>query len=613
MVEPGESDHWRGSQSAIGAASRESIYPQVFSTQSNPQMRQVYLNDPAACKLVDFFVNKGLRAIKEEDQCQAFYDDWIEYQAKHRLYASVLSPKDYSALGLEFDLLKLTRFLEVFAYFSPAHGYSLQVTFLGLFSILAGTNPALKREATAVLEAGGLLAFGVSEKSHGADLLANEFSLRRIDGGRLVANGKKYYIGNANTASVISVLAGMRDGSFPSGGRRVPPALFVLRPRQSAGFGNVRKIPTLGIRSAFVGEFEVKEHELPAEDVVAEGRAAWDAVFTTVTLGKFFLGFGSIGICEHALEEAVVHLSGRVLFGKPVIDMPHIGWAVAQAYVRLTAMKLYAYRAVDYFHCASAADRRYLLFAAVQKAKVSTEGMKVLTLLSECLGARGFESDTYFEMALRDAQLIPGLEGSTHVNLGLASQFVPEYFARSKSRMASPKSLIVGEAAGGENPYLMTGRTGAINTITFAHFQDAYVPLRSIVNVRLFAQQARAFGLFVRGDTYNRLLRAETGVELLIGQCQATIAYAQLIAENSVRLNIPAQIISTVFYLLVNDLSVSALTLASYPRLDAASRILVRRLVKVPKAIGDDWDFVSARLSAPRSQAAAKPAPRQQD
>jgi len=87
-------------------------------------------------------------------------------------------------------------------------------------------------------------------------------------------------------------------------------------------------------------------------------------------------------------------------------------------------MKLYAYRALDYVHAANATDRRHILFCAVQKAKVSTEGVRVMALLSECINAKGFESDTYFETALRDIQLIPGLEGSTHINLDMTAQFI---------------------------------------------------------------------------------------------------------------------------------------------------------------------------------------------
>ena len=67
-------------------------------------------------------------------------------------------------------------------------------------------------------------------------------------------------------------------------------------------------------------------------------------------------------------------------------------------------------------------------------------------------------------------------------------------------------------------------------------------------------------------------------IGLAIGQCLATIAYAQLIAENAARLDIPRQMTSAIFHLLVNDLSVFALSLASSPRLDAAGRALSKEL-----------------------------------
>ena len=81
-----------------------------------------------------------------------------------------MSPKRYSSLGHQFDLRRLTRFVEVFAYFSPAHAYSLHVSFLGLFPILMSSNEALKQEAVGKLEGGGLFALAVSEKAHASEL-----------------------------------------------------------------------------------------------------------------------------------------------------------------------------------------------------------------------------------------------------------------------------------------------------------------------------------------------------------------------------------------------------------------------------------------------------------
>jgi len=577
------------------ALGHESVLPQAFSEASQSPAASTYLTEPSIRSLAAFFEAKGLAALKDEDRRELWYDDWLKYQAEHRLYASLLSPKQYSTLGFEFDLLRLTRFLEVFGYFSPAHGYSFQVTFLGLFSILMGANSALKREAVTALEAGGLLAFAVSEKGHGSDLLGSEFTLRQSGPGQFVASGTKYYIGNANCASIISVLARKQDGRSDGRPRRASPVLFAMRPGRCAGFGGLRKISTLGVRAAFVGEFRVTDQEVPETDVVAEGRGAWDAVFGTVTLGKFFLGFGSMGICEHALQEATAHVCGRVLYGKPVVELPHIRSAMAQAYARLAGMKLYAYRALDYVHAAHENDRRYLLFAAVQKAKVSTEGMKVMALLSECVGAKGFESDTYFEMALRDAQLIPGLEGSTHVNLRLTAEFIDRYFAEPDPHLRQPRSLIAGEAEAGENPYLMETRTGAVNAVSFPHFLTAYRPLLGVRNVRRFARQCQAFRRFISRRPKGEAPDLATSIGL--GHCLATIAFGQLIAENAALLLAPAELVSAVFHSLVIDLSTSALSLASmvHPQLKGTSHL--RRMVVVPRTTANDWEFVAGRLT----------------
>jgi acyl-CoA dehydrogenase len=174
-------------------------------------------------------------------------------------------------------------------------------------------NEALIREAVARLEEGKLFAFGVSEKAHGADLLANEsVASPAAPSGRL-ANGAKYYIGNANCASIITVLAKEVESVDSDRTRRAPVVLFALRPGESPAFQNLRKIRTLGVRTAFVGEFEFKNHALPDGDIISEGREAWNAVAMTVTLGKFFLGFGAIGICAHSFAEAREHLQSRIL------------------------------------------------------------------------------------------------------------------------------------------------------------------------------------------------------------------------------------------------------------------------------------------------------------
>jgi acyl-CoA dehydrogenase len=569
----------------------DSLYPLPFDAPAPTGGAADYFADAGVGLMADFFRAKGLPALKDEDRREDWYPDWVSHQAADGLYAGLLSPAQYSTRGHRLDLFKLTRFLEAFSYFAPAHAYSLHVSFLGLFPILMSANEALKREAIARLEGGGLFAFGVSERAHGADLLANEFAVRDTPAGR-VAAGTKCYIGNANAASLMSVL-GKKGGTT----RRSPLVLFALRPAESPGFRDLRKVRTLGIRGAFVGEFAVADHPVAEADVIAEGRDAWDAVFNTVNFGKFFLGFGAIGICEHALAEAHAHLGRRVLYGKPVNKLPHIRVSTALAFARLTAMKFYAYRALDYLQAASDADRRYLLFHAVQKARVSTEGVKVMNLLSECIGAKGFETDTYFESALREAPMIPSLEGSTHINLGLTAQFLDPYFADPTGDPAVPGSLALGAAAADENPYWLAARDRNPRTVRFAPWARAYQPHKSVLNVQLFVKQVEAYREFARGVTAMNLT-SHAGLLIAVGKCFAVIVYAQLVAETCAAGAAAPETVSVIFHTLVEDLSEEALRLAAMFPPGAAERARLRSVVRVPRTEAAELGSVSELLGA---------------
>jgi acyl-CoA dehydrogenase len=579
--------------------SSDVLYPLCFDAASPSAPTAEYLADPSVRLLVAFFRNKGQEALKHEDAREEWYRDWIDYQAKHKLYASVLSPRRYSSLGHHFSVRKLTRFVEVFAYFSPAHAYSLQVSFLGLFPILMSANEELKKEAVAKLESGGLFAFGVSERTHGSDLFANEFTATPESPAGWRADGAKYYIGNANAASIISVLA--RKGGGPAGraGKKAPFVFFALRPDQTPAFGGLRKIRTLGIRSAFVGAFEVKGHSFPESDVISQGREAWDAVFATVNLGKFFLGFGAVGLCAHAFAEADAHMRRRILFGKPVSEMPHIRDATAFAFARLNAMKLYAFRALDYLQAAGENDRRYLLFNAVQKAKVSTEGVKVMGLLSECIAARGFEADTYFESALREAQMVPSLESSTHINFALASQFIDAWFAPPGNEVPVVEPVSLHEAEPDENPYwLEAGSDRNPRTVRFAHCLTAYRSLRSVPNIRLFVKQLKVFCRFVRKGFCAGDPGAAPGLPIALGRCFAIIAYAQLVAENCLAAKLDPSLVSVVFHGLIEDVGAEALKLSALFVPGSAPRALLRRIAQAPRTTAADMESVSRLIAA---------------
>ena len=237
-----------------------------------------------------------------------------------------------------------------------------------------------------------------------------------------------------------------------------------------SGHERYRLVQNVVNAQSYVSQFELDEYPVTEADVLHTGKAAFHAALNTVNVGKFNLGFASVGICEHALYEAVTHASNRILYGNPVTDFPHVRQYLTDAYARLVAMRLFGQRATDYFRAAGPDDRRYLLYNPIEKMKVTTEGEGVINLLWDVIAAKGFEKDTYFEMAARDIRGLPKLEGTVHVNMALVLKFMANYFFNpGEFEPVAPRR----EAA--DDPFLFAqGPTSGLGKIQFHDWRPVY-------------------------------------------------------------------------------------------------------------------------------------------
>jgi acyl-CoA dehydrogenase len=217
-------------------------------------------------------------------------------------------------------------------------------------------------------------------------------------------------------------------------------------------------------------------------------------------------------------------------------------------------------------------------------------------LLSECVGARGFEAETYFESALRDAQLIPGLEGSTHINFGLTAQFLDNYFAAPGGEELA--LVVTHEADPDENPYWMAAHDRNAKTVRFAPFREAYRPLRSVPNVRSFLKQVEAFGLFARSGVSAPDPATDAGLLIAVGKCLSAIVYGQLVAENCLAAQVAPSTVSVIFHGLIEDLSSESLKLSAMFPAGSTQRGLLKRVVRVPRTSAADLGSVAECIAA---------------
>ena len=175
----------------------------------NPHHHDRFYPDPRSreimLKTIDFFEKKGLPKIKEDDHNRSFYTDFIEFQKQNKLFATLLTPSAYASNSdCRWDTWRNCEFNEILAFYGLAYWYTWQVSILGLGPIWMSRNESLKQRAADLLHEGHVFAFGLSEQRHGADIYSTEMSLAPQPGGGFLANGEKYYIGNANLAPMVS-------------------------------------------------------------------------------------------------------------------------------------------------------------------------------------------------------------------------------------------------------------------------------------------------------------------------------------------------------------------------------------------------------------------------
>jgi acyl-CoA dehydrogenase len=348
----------------------------------------------------------------------------------------------------------------------------------------------------------------------------------------------------------------------------------------------VKKIATSGVRQAYVAEITLRDYPITGEDLLSKGQLAWDSALNTINVGKFELGCASIGIATHCFYEALNHASSRVLYDRAVTDFPHVRKLFVESYARLIAMKLVAWRSADYLRAASHEDRRYLLFNPIVKMKVTGQGEKVVGLLHEVIAAKGFEQDTYFEMAIRDIGMLPKLEGTEHVNMALIIKFVRNYFFGPVDYPEIPRRC---EAS--DDDYLWHQQTGKLASVRFPDYRRAYEGMTG-GNVDVFRSQAELFRKLLIEAAPNEAQTQNTDYMLAAGELFTLTVYAQLILENLGIYECGRPLTEQIFAFLIRDFSTAALNMVLCHDNSTAQEEIFQQMIKKPVKDAESFNKV---------------------
>src|SRR6201996_9856097 len=183
--------------------------PSHFDPETRRQLRAV----------IDWFESRGKVKLLRDDLEAAWVSDFLDFIKQEKIFATFLTPSEYGGgdANKRWDTSRNAALSEILGFYGLTYWYTEQVTILGLGPIWQSENKDAKLKAADDLDAGEVMAFGLSERAHGADVYNTDMVLTpaseedRAAGILYRATGEEYYIGNGNVASMVSVFGRLSD------------------------------------------------------------------------------------------------------------------------------------------------------------------------------------------------------------------------------------------------------------------------------------------------------------------------------------------------------------------------------------------------------------------
>ena len=549
------------------------LNPKKYQDRNYPDERSKEI----MVKTIAFFEGKGLKKMKEDTYAAQFTYDFAEFVKKERIFETLFLPKGYGDKDQYYSTYRMFEFSEICGFYGAAYWYMYHVSTLGLDPVFLGDNEEAKQKAARTLGENPLCAFGLSEREHGADIYSTEMKLYPQEDGSYLARGSKYYIGNGNEASTITVFGKMADtGDY---------VFFVV----DAHHEKFECVQNVIYAQNYVSEFILHDYPITDADITSRGPKAWDDMLNTINICKFNIGSGAIGIVTHSFYEALNHAAHRNVYGKFVTEFPHVKRLFMDSYCRLAAMKLFGLRATDYMRAAGPEDKRYLLYNPVMKMKVAIQGEEVHEMLWDIIAAKGFEKDNYFSQAVIELRGFPKLEGTRHVNMALIAKLMPNYFFNPGE---FPE---VGRRNGNENDDFLfnQGRTRGYGKTQFHDYHIAYNSV-DLPNVHVFKEQIKIFSDFLMksGMEIADQMINDFDFLLSVGEIFTLVVYGQLIIESAKMEKVEDDLLDAIFNVFVRDFSRYALDIYGKATSTETQKGLCLKMIMSPVSDKSAFDRV---------------------
>lgn len=323
---------------------------------------------------------------------------------------AITIPEEYDGLGLGYTIRMIA--LEEIARVSVATAMMMQVGGLGIDPIiLFGTKDQKTKYLPGLASGERFATVAVTEPSGGSDPRGCHTSYKKQNG-HYVLNGRKCFITNSHIADIQVVLANDEDN-------REAYSTFILE-KGMEGFEATHEENKVGMRGCNTGEIEMKDCEVPAENLLGpEGKGMRVSMTAISETGRAGMVGCALGLHTACLEAAIQFANDRILYGKPLNKLQAQQFKIADIKIDLEAGRLLGYRASATHDKGERAGNEY----AVAKYFTTEAAQRAAKMAADMHGGYGCMEEFAVTRYLRDSFVLGPSAGTSDIMKVIVSRW----------------------------------------------------------------------------------------------------------------------------------------------------------------------------------------------
>lgn len=257
-------------------------------------------------------------------------------------------------------------------------------------------------------------AMFLTERQGGSDVGSNEVEARE-ENGRWFLSGDKWFCSNVDAEAILA-LARMPGGSTGTKGLGL---FLVLRKKPHGNEATIRihrLKDKLGVRSMPSGECTFEQTEA---FLIGGKEQGFKQMAEMLNLSRIYNSVASVACMRRACLEALAYGARRRAFGEPLWNLPLWRAAMADVQAEFLAQFVLVFETARTLDRADGGDeeagRAVRLLTPIAKA---LSGKQAVWCVSECMeqvGGNGYIEENILPRLLRDCQVLPIWEGTTHI------------------------------------------------------------------------------------------------------------------------------------------------------------------------------------------------------